>query len=91
METLVVVVALLAVIALGAFLIHRLNSQHGDRGGAAFHYGPFGSVLRGPAPPAGRKARGRAAGASDADPRRDHHDGGRGRMRLRRRTRKSSA
>lgn len=42
-DILVTVIVLLAVIASGAFLIHRLNSQHGDRG-AAFHYGRGGVV-----------------------------------------------
>ncbi|MDG9715447.1 hypothetical protein [Streptomyces sp. DH24] len=58
METLVVVVAAVAMIAVGAFLIHRLNSQHDTRA-TDFHYGPFGSVLRGPAPSVPRRKRGR--------------------------------
>ncbi|MER7494470.1 hypothetical protein OQI_10785 [Streptomyces pharetrae CZA14] len=88
MDIIAVVIALLAMIALGAFLIHRLNAQHGDRGGA-FHYGPFGSVVRGPAPPSGRKTRGRAAGARGADGSREHREDGPGPMRPRRRTRRS--
>lgn len=69
----VTVVAILAVIALGALLIHRLNAQHGDRI-AAFHYVRSGAPVQGPAPSAPRKARGR-------------HHGGHGW--LRRRTRKA--
>jgi hypothetical protein len=42
MDIFVTVIALLAVIAAGAFLIRRLNSQHGDR--AAFHYRRDGVV-----------------------------------------------
>ncbi|MEV5886488.1 hypothetical protein AB0L74_27915 [Streptomyces sp. NPDC052020] len=61
METFVTVAAILAVIALGAFLIHRLNSQHGDRV-TAFHYGRSGAPVQGPAPSAPRKARGRHHG-----------------------------
>jgi hypothetical protein len=58
METFVVVVAVVAMIALGAFLIRRLNSQHGN-GMTDFHYGRSGSVLRGPAPPASKRSHGR--------------------------------
>ncbi|MFV0133165.1 hypothetical protein ACLGIH_07970 [Streptomyces sp. HMX87] len=90
METFVTVIALLALIALGAFLIHRLNSQRGDRI-TAFHYGRTGSVAQGPAPPAGRKARDGASGTGGTGGRRDHRDGGRGRLRPRRRTRKGPA
>jgi hypothetical protein len=43
MDIVVTVIVLLAVIAMGAFLIHRLNAQHGDRT-AAFHYGRGGMV-----------------------------------------------
>lgn len=50
------VAVILGMIALGVFLIHRLNSQHNDRI-AAFHYGRSGLPAAGPAP---RKARGRA-------------------------------
>ncbi|MEV6960192.1 hypothetical protein AB0M97_13500 [Streptomyces sp. NPDC051207] len=88
MGTLVTVIVLLALIALGAFLIHRLNAQRGDRI-ADFHYGRTGSVVRAPAPPAGRKAHGRMSGASGTGGRRDRRDGGRGRLRPPRRTRKN--
>jgi hypothetical protein len=71
-ETFVTVIVILALIALGAFLIHRLNSQHSDRI-TAFHYGRSGAPLQGPGPSAPRGAGGR------------HHGGHR---RLRRRTRK---
>lgn len=84
-ETFVTVLVILAMIALGAFLIHLLDAQHGDRI-AAFHYGRFGMPVAGPAAPAPRKAHGRV-GTSSAGRRRDHRDGGRGRLRPRRRTR----
>ncbi|MDI6514767.1 hypothetical protein QMA61_00995 [Streptomyces coelicoflavus] len=58
MDILVTVVVLLAVIAAGAFLIRRLNSQHGDRG-AAFHYGRGGVVAPGPEDPRRYGTRGR--------------------------------
>ncbi|MFI8193902.1 hypothetical protein ACIF8T_34960 [Streptomyces sp. NPDC085946] len=87
MDTFVTVMALLALIVLGAFLIHRLNAQHGERI-SAFPYGRSGSAARGPAPPTERKARSRAHGANDTNGRRDHRDGGCGPLRPRR-TRKS--
>jgi hypothetical protein len=86
MEIFVTVLVILAMIALGVLLIHLLNSQHGDRI-AAFHYGRSASAVPGPGPSAPHKARGRA-GASGTGDRRDHRDGGRGRLRPRRRTRK---
>ncbi|MFD9320207.1 hypothetical protein ACFWDQ_21490 [Streptomyces sp. NPDC060053] len=58
METFVAVVAILAMITLGVFLIHRLNSQHSDRI-AAFHYARSGTPVAGPPPPTPRKTRGR--------------------------------
>jgi hypothetical protein len=85
METFVTVVALLAMVALGAFLIHRLNNQHDERI-AAFHYGRSRSAARGPAPSAPQQVRGRTAPSGTGD-RRDHRDGGRGRLRPRRRAR----
>jgi hypothetical protein len=66
MNVVVTVIALLAVTAVGAFLIHRLNSQHGYRA-AGFHYGPFGTAVPGPAPTSGRRARARATATADAD------------------------
>jgi hypothetical protein len=84
-ETFVTVLVILAMIALGAFLIHLLDAQHGERI-AAFHYGRSGTPVSGPAAPAPRKAHGRV-GTSTAGLRRDHRDGGRGRLRPRRRSR----
>ncbi|MGI5373320.1 hypothetical protein ACQEV2_03430 [Streptomyces sp. CA-251387] len=85
MESFVTVAVILAVIALGVLLIRLLNSQHSDRI-AAFHYGRSGTPVPGPAPPVPPKAHGRA-GASGTGGRRDHRDGGRGRLRPRLRTR----
>ena len=82
------VAVILSMIALGVLLVHLLNSQHSDRI-AAFHYGRSGMPVAGPASPVPRKARGRAA-ASGTSGRRDHRDGGRGRLRPRRRTRKGA-
>ncbi|MFI1927526.1 MULTISPECIES: hypothetical protein [unclassified Streptomyces] len=60
METFVTVIVILAMIAVGVFLIHRLNSQHSERI-AAFHYARSGMPVAGPgpAPPTPRKTRGR--------------------------------
>lgn len=85
METFVAVMALLAMVAVGVLLIHLLNNQHDERI-AVFHYGRSRSTVRGSAPSAPHKLRGRA-GAHGAGDRRDHRDGGRGRLRPRRRTR----
>jgi hypothetical protein len=85
METFVTVVVLLAMVALGAFLIHRLNNQHDERI-AAFRYSRSRPAARGPAPSAPQRVRGRAATSGTGD-RQDHGDGGRGRLRLRRRAR----
>lgn len=85
METFVTVVVILAMIALGVLLIHLLNSQHDERI-AAFRYNRSRSAVRGPVPPVPQRTRGRA-GASGIGDRRDHRDGGRGRLRPRRRTR----
>ncbi|MGW2572053.1 hypothetical protein [Streptomyces sp. NPDC001537] len=85
METFVAVMALLAMIAVGVLLIHLLNNQHDERI-AAFPYGRSRSTVRGAAPSAPQKLRGRV-GTNGADDRRDHRDGGRGRLRTRRRTR----
>ncbi|MDR6976507.1 hypothetical protein J2X68_003198 [Streptomyces sp. 3330] len=49
METFLTVVAILAMIAVGVLLIHRLNALHEDRA-AAFHYARSGSPVAGPAP-----------------------------------------
>ncbi|ANB07119.1 hypothetical protein SAM40697_3161 [Streptomyces ambofaciens] len=88
MDTFVMVIVLLAVIAAGAFLIHRLNSLHGERI-AAFHYRRDGVVAPGQGSPAGHTAhRGTAVSSrTDEDREREHRDGGRGRLlRPRRRT-----
>lgn len=85
METFVTVIVLLAMVAVGVLLIHLLNNQHDERI-IAFPYGRSRSTVRGPAPSAPQKARGRA-GTSGTGDRRDHRDGGRGRLRPRRRTR----
>ncbi|MFF4505386.1 hypothetical protein [Streptomyces sp. NPDC001401] len=87
METFVTVLVILAMIALGVVLIHLLNTRDSDHI-AAFHYGRSGMPVAGPAPSAPRKAHG-WAGASRTG-RRDHRDGGRGRLRPRRRTRKGA-
>ncbi|WP_326575171.1 hypothetical protein OG889_08340 [Streptomyces sp. NBC_00481] len=85
METFVTVVVILALIAFGGLLIHLLNLQHSDRI-AAFHYGRSGMPVAGPAPSAPRKVRGRA-GTTGTGRRRD---GVRGRLHLRRRTRRGA-
>ncbi|MFD3581717.1 hypothetical protein [Streptomyces sp. NPDC058683] len=82
METFVTVVVLLAMVAVGVFLIHLLNNQHDDRI-SAFPYGRSRTAVRGSAPSARQKTRGRAGTSGTGD----HHDGGRGRLRPRRRTR----
>jgi len=88
MGTVLAVVLPLVMIALGVLLIHLLNAQHSERI-AAFHYGRSWTTARGPAPSVPRKAGG-PAGPSGTDDRRDHRDGGRGRFRPRRRTRKGA-
>ncbi|MBT2411660.1 hypothetical protein J7I94_13970 [Streptomyces sp. ISL-12] len=90
MDIFVIVIALLAVIAAGAFLIHRLNSQHGDRA-AAFHYRRDGVVEPGQEPRAGQTARRRPGEVNGGGRRWDHRDGGRVRLRPRRRTPKKPA
>lgn len=59
------VIAIIAMIAFGALLIHQLNSQHGDRI-ASFHYGHTGIPVAG----SPRKARGRRARATGTGRRR---------------------
>ena len=85
METFVAVMVLLAMVVVGVLLIHLLNNQHDERI-AAFHYSRSRSAVRGLAPSAPQRHRGRG-GTSGAGDRRDHRDGGRGRLRPRRRTR----
>jgi hypothetical protein len=89
-DILVTVIVLLAVIAAGAFLIHRLNSQHGDRS-TAFHYGRGGVVAPDRQTDDGPAVGRRASAAIDAGQRRGRGGGGRGRQRPRRRTHGVSA
>lgn len=56
MEILVTVAVIVAMIAVGVFLLHQLNSQGSDTTGS-FHYGRSGTPLLGP-DPAPRKTRG---------------------------------
>lgn len=82
MESLISVAAILAMIALGAFVIHLLNNLHAERI-AAFHYSRFLPGARGrnktsPQPTAGRVDPPAGDGA-----RRDHRDGGREWLRAR--------
>ncbi|MFM9696044.1 hypothetical protein [Streptomyces europaeiscabiei] len=83
METFVTMIVITAMIIFGAFLIHRLNSQHSDRI-ADFHYGHSGMPVAGPAPSGSRKTRGWAA-TTGTDSHRYRRDGGRGRFHPRRR------
>ncbi|WP_405590286.1 hypothetical protein [Streptomyces sp. NBC_01092] len=74
MQTFVVVVVTLAMIAFGALLIHLLNLQHSGRI-AAFHYGRSGMPIPGPDPLAPRKAHGRAGASGTARRRASREDG----------------
>ncbi|GAB2925920.1 hypothetical protein [Streptomyces heilongjiangensis] len=84
METFLTLIVIIAMIAFGALLIQRLNSQHGDRI-AAFHYGHSRTPAAGPPPSAPRKGSDRTG----ATGRGRRHVAGHGRLRhrLRRRTR----
>jgi hypothetical protein len=77
METVVTVAVILAMIALGAFLIQLLNREHAERI-SAFHYSKLLPGIRGRSttPP---QQTDEAAGAPGGSTRRDHRDGGRGR------------
>jgi len=79
METFVTVVVILAMVALGAFLIHRLNNQHDERI-ATFRFSRSLPAVRGPAPSAPEQVPGRAAASGTGD-RQGHDSGGRGRLR----------
>lgn len=68
------VIVVLAMIALGALLIHLLNSQHSDRM-TAFHYGRSGMPVPGPAAATRRKAHGRARASGTAGRRNRRDDG----------------
>ncbi|MEU3253166.1 hypothetical protein [Streptomyces sp. NPDC006997] len=84
MDVFVTVIVVLAVIAAGAFLIHRLNSQHGERT-AAFYYDRGGVVAPDRKPTDSQPVHHRGAEANGGGERRD---GGRGRLRPRRRPHK---
>ncbi|TRO60634.1 MULTISPECIES: hypothetical protein [unclassified Streptomyces] len=79
METFLTVVVILAMVALGAFLIHRLNNQHDERI-AAFRFSRSLPAVRGPGPSAPPQVPGPAATSATGD-RRAQGDGGRGRLR----------
>nr|WP_248297169.1 hypothetical protein [Streptomyces sp. S1D4-11] len=79
------VVVLLAMVVVGVLLIQLLDNQHDERIDA-FHCSRSRSAVRGPAPSAAQKLRGRA-GTSGTGDRRDHRDRARGRLRPWRRTR----
>ncbi|MDW4907246.1 hypothetical protein RB628_18280 [Streptomyces sp. ADMS] len=73
METFVTVIVSIALVVVGVFLIHRLNSQHSDRI-ATFHYGHSGMPVAGPPP------------GTSGTRRRGQRGAGRGRFHLWRRT-----
>lgn len=76
METVITVAAILAMIAMGVFLIHQLNAQH-DARIASFRYGEAIQGLGRRRPRRHRPGTG-PAGRSEAGAHRDPHDGGRG-------------
>lgn len=76
METVITVAVILAMIAMGALLIHQLNAQHEERI-ASFRYGEAIPGLRRRRPRRRRRATG-PAGTPEAGTHRDQHDGGRG-------------
>ncbi|CAM5575573.1 hypothetical protein SVIOM342S_03291 [Streptomyces violaceorubidus] len=91
MDIFVTVIVLLAVIAAGAFRIHRLNALHGGRS-AAFHYDRGGVVAPDRKTTDGKSAEGKTAtagkttaGKTADGPVARRRDGGRGRLRPRRR------
>nr|WP_237330355.1 hypothetical protein [Streptomyces sp. BA2] len=87
MDTVITVALVLAMIALGAFVIHLLNDQHTER--IALHRysnrlpGHPGAHNPAPPPPGG-------TASPTVRARRDHRDGGRGRLRPRRRTNRAA-
>ncbi|WJV47208.1 hypothetical protein [Streptomyces flavofungini] len=87
MGTGLTIAAILAMIALGAFVIHRLNAQHAER----IAQRQYSSRLTGRP-----GARGPAWLRPDTAPppavraRRDHRDGGRGRLRPRRKANRAA-
>ena len=82
MDALVTTAVILAMIALGAFLIHLLNGQHAERI-AAFRYSRFLPGPRGRNTTSPRPAEGGPVLPAGHGARRDHRDGGRGRLRPR--------
>lgn len=86
MNAFLTVTAFLVLIAVGAFVIHRLNTAHAERI-ALRHYGHgrSGGPRHGTgamAPPPGRRP---SVSPAVLTERRDHRDGGRGRFPARRR------
>ncbi|EPH42319.1 hypothetical protein ABT390_13165 [Streptomyces aurantiacus] len=90
MDTGITVAVLIAMIALGAFVIHRLNAQHAER--IALHHYSRRLPARDGAPGSTRPQPGGTAppAAPGVRVRRDHRDGGRGRFRPRRRTNRAA-
>ncbi len=66
MEAILTVVVILAMIAVGVFLVRRLNAQHDERI-AAFHYGSPRPALRVPVPARPWKTRRARKGQQEAD------------------------
>ncbi|MFD3498949.1 hypothetical protein ACFWWT_38325 [Streptomyces sp. NPDC058676] len=66
MEVIVTVVVILAMTAVGVYLIRRLNAQHDERI-AAFHYGSPRPALRVPVPTRPWKTRRVRKGQQEAD------------------------
>jgi hypothetical protein len=80
MDALITVAAILVMIVLGAFLIHQLNNQHSERV-ALFHYSKLLPGARGRNRTSPQPAKVRIAPPAGPGARRDHRDGGRGRLR----------
>jgi hypothetical protein len=76
-ETVITVAVVLAVIAMGIFLIHQLNAQH-DARIASFHYGEAVQGLGRRRRPRRRRPATGPAGPPEAGTHGDQHDGGRG-------------
>jgi hypothetical protein len=82
MDTVITVTVILGMIALGAFIIHLLNGQHAERI-AAFHYSGLLPGVRDRNTTSPRPTDGTDDGADGRGARRDHRDGGLGRLRPR--------
>jgi hypothetical protein len=82
MESLITVAVILALIALGAFVIHLLNNQHAERI-AVFHYSRLLPGVRRRNTTSPRQTEGRTDPPAGPGARHDHRDGGRGRLRPR--------